>query len=53
MSFGVALNGVPFDPGTAEYWENDRSSDWRYDALSGKINLGLDQNNAHVQPNGA
>ena len=53
MSFGVALNGVPFDPGTAEYWENDRSSGWRYEALSGKINLGLDQNNAHVQPNGA
>lgn len=53
MSFGVALNGVPFDPGTAEYWQNDRSSGWRYEALSGKINLGLDQNNAHVQPNGA
>ena len=53
MSFGVALNGVPFDPGTAEYWQNDRRSGWRYEALSGKINLGLDQNNAHVQPNGA
>ena len=53
MSFGVALNGVPFDPGTAEYWQNDRNSGWRYEALSGKINLGLDQNNAHVQPNGA
>jgi len=29
MSFGVALNGVPFDPAMAEYWENDRSSGWR------------------------
>lgn len=53
MTFGVALNGVPFLPGAAEYWENDRSSGWRYEALSENINLGLDQNNAHVQPNGA
>lgn len=51
MPFGVAVNGVPFDPGTAELWQNDLS--WRYDALSGKINLGLDSSNAHVQPNGA
>ena len=52
-NFGVAINGVPFDPGTAEYYNNDRTSGWNYEALSGKINLGLDQNNAHVQPNGA
>ena len=51
--FGVALNGVLFDPGTAEYWQRDRSSGWRYEALSGKINLGLDSSNAHVQPTGA
>lgn len=51
MSFGVGLDGVPFDPGTAEFWHNDRN--WRYEAMSGKINLGIDQNNAHVQPNGA
>lgn len=51
MLFGVALNGVPFDPGTAEYWYGDPN--WRYEALSGKINLGLDFSNAHVQPNGA
>lgn len=49
--FGVALNGIPFDPGTAELWKGDPA--WRYDAMSGKINLGLDQSNAHVQPNGA
>ncbi len=52
-SFGVAINGVPFDPSTAEYWNNDRSSKWNIDAINGGINLGLDQNNAHVQPNGA
>jgi hypothetical protein len=49
--FGVALNGVPFDPGTAEFWRSNPN--WRYEALSGIINLGLDNNNAHVQPNGA
>lgn len=53
MNFGVALNGVPFDPGTAEFWRRDPGSGWRYEALSGKINLDLDRNNAHVQPNGA
>lgn len=51
MDFGVAIDGVPFDPGTAEFWQNDPN--WRYEALSGQINLGMDQNNAHVQPNGA
>jgi len=51
--FGVAINGVAFDPGAAEWWNNDPASGWQYEALSGKINLGMDQNNAHVQPNGA
>src|ERR1051325_1388557 len=49
--FGVALNGVPFEPGTGEFWNNQR--EWNYEAKSGFINLGLDQNNAHVQPTGA
>jgi hypothetical protein len=48
--FGVAVNGVPFEAGTAEFWNGDRS--WNYDAKSGKIDLGLDQNDAHVQPGG-
>ena len=52
-SFGVAVNGVPFDPAANEFWQRDRNSGWRYEAMSGKINLGLDKNNAHVQPNGA
>jgi len=51
--FGIAINGVLFDPGTAEYWNNNKDSGWRYDALSGKINLGEDDHHAHVQPNGA
>jgi hypothetical protein len=51
--FGIALNGVVFDPGTAEFFQRDRSSKWNYEALSGAVKLGLDQNHAHVQPNGA
>ncbi|HUR57052.1 MAG TPA: YHYH protein [Opitutaceae bacterium] len=51
--FGIALNGVLFDPGTAEYWHNDRQSGWHYDAKGDAFSLGLDASNAHVQPNGA
>ncbi len=49
--FGVALNGVPFEPGTAEFWNGN--TNWVHEAIGGSSNLGLDQNNAHVQPNGA
>lgn len=51
--FGIALNGIPFDPGAAEYWNNNQNSGWQYEALGGGVNLGVDQNNAHVQPSGA
>lgn len=51
--FGVALNGIPFDPGTGEAWNNDIGSGWNIEALTGKTNFGADRNNAHVQPTGA
>ena len=51
--FGIAINGVLFDPGTAEFYNGNRRSDWNYEALSGAVPLGVDENNAHVQPNGA
>jgi hypothetical protein len=51
--WGVALNGVPFEPGTAETWNNDPRSGWRYEASTGFLDLGLDEHNAHVQPTGA
>lgn len=51
--FGVAINGVVFDPGTAEYWNNDPSSGWHMEAMYLGRRLGLDWSNAHVQPNGA
>ncbi len=53
MLVGVALNGIVFDPGTAEWWKNDRTSGWNYEALGGSIDLGVDSSHAHVQPNGA
>lgn len=51
--FGVALNGVVFDPFTAGFWRDDRSSGWRETADPNKRVLGIDANAAHVQPNGA
>jgi hypothetical protein len=51
--FGVAVNGVPFEPGTAEFWNGERGSAWNYEAKGGSINLGLDEHNAHVQPQGS
>ncbi len=53
-NFGVALNGVVFDPNAAEFWNNDRNSGWNYNPNSSHSNqLGIDSSNAHVQPNGA
>ncbi|MBE9399431.1 YHYH protein [Pontibacterium sp. N1Y112] len=51
--FGVAINGVPFDPGAAEFWRGNPRSGWQYEALSGAVDLGVDRNNAHVQPTGS
>jgi YHYH protein len=51
--FGVAINGVVFDPAAAEWWNRDRSSGWQYEPLTSNVKLGVDQNNAHVQPTGA
>lgn len=52
-SFGVVLNGVPLDPGTAEFWNRDPRSGWVYEALYKAGLLGMDQSPGHVQPNGA
>lgn len=51
--FGIAVNGVLFDPGTAEFYMGDRRADWNYEALGGSVLLGLDANYGHVQPNGS
>ena len=60
---GISLGGILLDPMTAEVYNNDRSSEWRYEALTigASVNttlagalgyLGSDCNNAHVQPTG-
>ncbi len=48
--FGITLDGVLMEPGAAEVWKNNRF--WQYEPLSGAIDLGLDENHAHVQPTG-
>ncbi|ALJ04686.1 hypothetical protein APS56_05855 [Pseudalgibacter alginicilyticus] len=50
---GIALNGVKFEPGTAEVVECDTGESYRVEAFQNLINLGLDFNHAHVQPTGA
>lgn len=49
---GVALNGVKFEPGTAETVSCSSGQTLRVEALQDVYNLGLDFNNAHVQPTG-
>lgn len=51
--FGIAVNGVVFDPFAAEWWQGNPASGWQYEPHGGAIDLGLDESNAHVQPNGA
>jgi hypothetical protein len=51
--FGIAVNGVIFDPSANEWWKDDRSTGWQYEALGGGPDLGIDTEHAHVQPNGA
>ncbi|MEO0494038.1 MAG: YHYH protein [Actinomycetota bacterium] len=48
---GVGLNGVTMEPGTAETATCDTTT-YRIEALQDLYDLGLDMNNAHVQPGG-
>lgn len=50
---GVALNGIKFEPGTAEVVQCETGENYRVEALQDVIDLGLDFNHAHVQPTGA
>lgn len=52
LPFGIAVNGVLFDPAAAEFWMGDRQAGWNYEALGGGVSLGLDANHAHVQRGG-
>ncbi len=58
---GFALNGIKFDPGTAQSCTEDcgnhgrdPSGPWRIEALNQSyFQFGVDENNAHVQPGGS
>lgn len=50
---GVALNGVKFEPETAEAVLCESGERFRVEAKQNLIDMGLDENNAHVQPTGA
>jgi len=59
-SVGVAVNGVQFRPGTADYYDpssprghsRDPSSGWNLEGLGARDALGMDRNNAHVDERG-
>lgn len=57
--FGLALNGVPFEPATGLNWTPEglrrggRPGDWVYEAIGGSVDFGVDHANAHVQRTGA
>ena len=49
---GVAYNGVKMDFFAAE-WYDRGGREWQYAPFGGGFELGFDQNNAHIQPNGS
>ncbi|MCB1221584.1 MAG: YHYH protein [Planctomycetales bacterium] len=49
--FGIAINGVPFDPFANEFWNRDMNSGWQLEPMPD--GLGLDFSHGHVQPGGA
>ncbi len=52
MTPGVAVNGLKFEPATAETVTCESGETFRVEALQDIYDLGLDFNNAHVQPTG-
>jgi len=53
--FGILFSGVTMDPYTAEFFQGSNGQtnrDWNITTLTSVVNLGLDCNNAHVQPSG-
>ena len=55
-SFGILFNGVELDPVAAEPFPhegmNSSNANWIWNLEALNVNLGVDCNNAHVQPNG-
>lgn len=55
-SFGILLNGVEVDPVAAEPWPHEgfmaANVNWEWNLEATMVSIGLDCNNAHVQPSG-
>jgi len=55
-SFGILLNGIELDPVAAEPWPHTKpigsTHNWEWNLEATTAGLGLDCNNAHVQPTG-
>src|SRR5258708_17932770 len=51
--FGIAINGVPFDP-SGPFWNGDGGSGWQFEVLhpANAVALGIDVNRAHTQGRG-
>ena len=50
---GIAVNGIFFEPETAEKFVCETGQVYKIEAFQDLVNLGLDFNHAHVQPTGA
>ena len=49
---GVGVNGVKFEPETAEVVSCSSGESYKIEAFQNEYDLGFDENNAHVQPTG-
>ncbi len=49
---GIGVNGVTFEPGTAERVACESGEVYSIEGLQESFDLGMDLNNAHVQPDG-
>lgn len=51
--FGIALNGIPFDP-SGPFWRRDGHSGWQFEVLHPRaaVAFGIDTNRAHTQGRG-
>ncbi len=52
--FGIAVNGIPFDP-SGPFWDADARSGWQFEVLhpANAVALGIDANRAHTQGRGS
>lgn len=49
---GITYDGLIFEPQTNEWFVCDSGEEYRIEAIQSRFDLGIDFNNAHVQPTG-